>query len=55
MSIDRTLYVGKIIRHRGERKVVRQVYQNPLHQTVIEFVDRSISINYEGIEFDGRK
>ena len=53
--MDRTLYPGRIVRHCGERKVVRKVYLNPLHQTVIEFVDRTVSIDYKDIEFDGRK
>ena len=49
------LYTGQIVRHMGERKVVRRVYMNLLHQVVIEFVDRSISIDYKNIELDGRK
>jgi len=49
------LKTGQIIRHKGERKVVRRVYRDNYDDVIIEFVDRSISKNYKDIEYDGRK
>lgn len=46
---------GMIIRHKGERKVIRQVYRDKNGCVIIEFVDMSKSIDYQDIEFDGRK
>jgi hypothetical protein len=49
------LVVGQIVRHKGERKVVRQVYRNKYGEIIIQFVDRTESKNYQDIELDGRK
>jgi hypothetical protein len=49
------LLTGQIIRHKGERKVVRQVYKNRYGEVIIQFVDRTESKNYQDIELDGRK
>jgi hypothetical protein len=49
------LYVGMIIRHKGERKVVKRFYRASNGDFIIEFVDLSVSKNYSDIEWDGRK
>jgi hypothetical protein len=49
------LVTGQIVRHRGERKVVRRVYRDYMGDVIIEFVDMSKSINYADMDLDGRK
>jgi hypothetical protein len=49
------LLTGQIIRHKGERKVVRQVYKDNQGKIVIEFVDRTKCSDMKDIEIDGRK
>jgi len=49
------LKVGMIVRHNGVRKVIRQWYRDKNEDFIIEFVDRTKSKNYAGIEWDGRK
>jgi len=49
------LKTGQIIRYKGERKVVRQVYRDNQGRIVIEFVDRIKCTDMKDIELDGRK
>lgn len=49
------LKIGMIIRHKGDRKVVRNWWRDKYGDLIIEFVDRTRSINYSDIEWDGRK
>jgi hypothetical protein len=46
---------GQIIRHKGERKVIRRVWRDEHGDVIIEFLDRTKSINYQDMEEDGRK
>jgi hypothetical protein len=54
-SNPKNIYVGMIIRHKGERKVVKSFYRDYRNDFIIQFVDLSISKNYEDIDWDGRK
>jgi len=49
------LKTGQIIRHKGERKVVKYAYKDRLGVFTIEFVDRTKCTNMKDIELDGRK
>lgn len=49
------LKTGQIVRHKGERKVIRRTYRNSYREFVIEFVDRTTCINLKDLELDGRK
>ena len=46
---------GQIIRHKGVRKVVRRIWRDERGDVIVEFVDRTKSINYQDIEEDGRR
>jgi hypothetical protein len=49
------LETGKIVRHKGERKVVRQCYTDKYGKFTIEFVDRTKCTDMKELELDGRK
>lgn len=49
------LKLGQIVRHKGERKVVRRTYTDENGIFTIEFVDRSVCRDIKEIELDGRK
>ncbi len=54
MGYNMDLKLGQIVRHKGERKVVRRVYRDRGVLTV-EFVDMSKCMDMKDIELDGRK
>lgn len=54
-NIYKGFYSGRIVRHKGERKVIRRVMKDNHGELVIEFVDLSKCNNMRDIELDGRK
>jgi len=49
------LSTGQIVRHKGERKVVKYVYRDRQGIYTVEFVDRTKCTDMKEIEIDGRK
>jgi len=49
------LYVGKIVRHCGERKVVRRWFYDNEKKLIIEFVDMTRCKDMRDIELNGSK
>jgi hypothetical protein len=48
-------YAGQIVRHKGERKVVKNWYYNNEHNIVVVFLDNSKCANMKDLEIDGRR
>ena len=48
-----SFFTGQIVRHKGERKVVKRVYYDMLHRYTVEFVDLTKCIDMKDIEIDG--
>lgn len=55
MNIEKELSIGKIVRHKGERKVIKKTYRDHKGLFVVEFVDNSKCFNLQDIELDGRR
>lgn len=49
------LETGKIVRHKGERKVVLRCYRDSHGMYTIEFVDRTKCTDMKDLELDRRK
>jgi hypothetical protein len=49
------LKTGQIVRHKGERKVIKTCFKNRFGIFTIQFLDNSICTDMKEIELDGRK
>jgi hypothetical protein len=49
------LYVGKIVRHKGNLKAIKSWYYNTEHHIVVVFLDESKCADLKDLELDGRK
>jgi len=48
-------YTGRIVRHKGERKVIKRAYRNKNGIFTIEFIDLTKCTDLKDLELDGRK
>lgn len=48
-------YTGRIVRHRGERKVIQKASINNMGSVFIKFVDGTKCDSLRDIELDGRR
>lgn len=55
MFLEKELYRGRIVRHKGERKVIKNSYRDHKGIFVVEFVDNSKCFDVRDIELDGRR
>lgn len=49
------LCTGRIVRHKGNRKVIKTWYYNTEHNIVIVFLDETKCAGMKDLELDGRK
>jgi hypothetical protein len=46
---------GQIVRHKGERKVIKTCLKDRLDRFTIQFLDNSVCTDMKDLEVDGRK
>ena len=52
---NKVYYIGKVIRHKGERKVIAKASMNNYGGVFIVFVDGTKCFDLKDVELDGRK